>query len=95
MRCDIHFASTPAHITSLLYRDVLYEGVLDGIEIQRSDSGKFVATLTGASPFASLDTMRGRMGSKEDQRAIDPADSSMDEALKSANESDLKWGQPV
>ena len=95
VRCDVHFAGTPAHIRSLLYRDVLYEGALDAIAISRNDSGKFLATLTAASPFASLDTMRGRQGSKEDQRAIAPNDSSMDEALKSANDSDLKWGQSI
>ena len=95
LRCDIHFADDPAHIKSLLYRDVFYEGVLDSLALFRSESGNFIAILNGASPFSALDTMRGRQGSKEDQRAIDPNDSSMDEALKSANDSALKWGQPV
>ena len=95
LRCDIHFASAPAHVKSLLYRDILYEGVLDSLSVIRSESGNFIATLSGSSPFASLDTMRGRSGSKEDQKAVNSNDTSMDEALKSANDSDLKWGQPV
>ena len=95
VRCDIHFAGTEAEIKSLDYRDVYYAGVLDGIAIARLESGKFVATLTCASPFAALDEMRGRMGSKEDQRALNDNDPSMDEAVKPVNEADLKWGQSI
>lgn len=93
--CDIHFASAPAEIRSLTYRDVHYDGFLDGISVHRDSSGKFVATLTGVSPFAPLDQMRGRMGSREDQRTITATDSSMDEAISTRQESDLKWGQRV
>lgn len=95
VHCDIHFAGEASQIRGGLYRDTFYEGALDGISISRLESGKFLATLQCASPFAALDEMIGRQGSKEDQKDIDPNDTSMDEAIKPVAEDALQWGQPI
>lgn len=93
LTCDIHFSGSASEIRGGLYKDREYEGTVDGLDIYRTRTGLSLAVVGCGSPFLALDEMQGRMGSKEHQRIIDPTDTAYDEAIKSAGDSDLKWGQ--
>ena len=81
--------------TDMVDTFTLYKGQIDssGFKITTIDIGESIFAISGASPMAALEMARNGLLTKEETRARNPNDSSMDLIYEGSGTIALKWGK--